>query len=43
MHREGAGADVVGDPAQTAAVLVGEIPVVVFHAADVAGGENQRL
>ena len=43
MNREGTRADMVGDPAQTAAVLVGQVLVVVFHAADFAGGEDQRL
>ena len=43
MNREGARADMVGDPAQTAAVFVRQILIVVFHAADLAGGEDERF
>ena len=43
VNGEGTGANVVGDTAQTAAVLVGQVVLVVLPAADFGGRQNQRL
>ena len=43
VYRKRAGAHVVGNPAEPAAVLVGEVLIVVFDSADFAGRQNERL